>query len=102
MKISDLKKKIKYKGSYFLAFAIFVTVVFVYIWVVGPGNTVRHWIGSILDHKDNQKQIEWYQEEIKDMDVRINLLHNDKDTLEKFAREHFGFAEKDEDVYMLE
>ena len=36
------------------------------------------------------------------MDKKINMLKNDKDTLEKFAREQFNFAVPGEDVYVIE
>ena len=73
-----------------------------FIWVVGPGNTVIHWIKAKMDIKAQEVAIEQYNAEIEEMDKRINMLKNDKDTLEKFAREQFHFAAPGEDVYVIE
>ena len=44
----------------------------------------------------------FYQKEIEQMRRKVNMLQNDKDTLEKFAREQFYFAAPGEDVYIVE
>lgn len=36
------------------------------------------------------------------MENRIRMLTSDKDTLEKFAREQFYFAEPGDDVFVLD
>ena len=84
-----------------IIFAI-ATAFFVFIWVVGPGNTVIHWAKAKMDINAQEKAIEQYNADIEEMDKRINMLKNDKDTLEKFAREHFYFAAPGEDVYVIE
>ena len=43
-----------------------------------------------------------YELQNEAMDERIKMLKNDRDTLEKFAREHFNFAVPGEDVYIVE
>ena len=86
----------------FRIFLAIVTAGFVFIWVVGPGNTVIHWIKAKMDIKAQEVAIEQYNAEIEEMDKRINMLKNDKDTLEKFAREQFHFAAPGEDVYVIE
>ena len=43
-----------------------------------------------------------YRQENAELDRRINMMKNDRDTLEKFAREQFFFAAPGEDVYILE
>jgi cell division protein FtsB len=78
------------------------TAVFIFIWVVGPGNTVIHWMKAKMDIKAQKRAIEQYNAEIEEMNKRINMLKTDKDTLEKFAREHFYFAAPGEDVYVIE
>ena len=55
-----------------------------------------------MDIKAQEEAIEQYNAEIEEMDKRINMLKNDKDTLEKFAREQFHFAAPGEDVYVIE
>ena len=48
------------------------------------------------------KQMEMYRRQIESMDAGIEDLKNNKDSLEKFAREHFHFASPGEDVYIVE
>jgi cell division protein FtsB len=48
------------------------------------------------------RQIERYEMEIKEMDRQIEGLTDNRDSLEKFARENFGFKEPGDDVYVLE
>ena len=78
------------------------TAVFIFIWIVGPGNTWIHWAKAGIEIKRQEKQIRQYQQEIEMMDERVNMLKTDRDTLEKFAREHFQFAAPGEDVYVIE
>ena len=78
------------------------TAAFVFIWIVGPGNTWIHWIKAGLEIRRQEKQIEQYQQEIEMMDKRVNMLKTDRDTLEKFAREQFEFAAPGDDVYIIE
>ena len=48
---------------------------------------------------------EWSPEALKAdiarMDEQIRKLSDDRDSLERFARENYGFAAPDEDVYVL-
>ena len=86
-------------------FKIFValsTAVFIFIWIVGPGNTWIHWAKAGIEIKRQEKQIRQYQQEIEMMDKRVNMLKTDRDTLEKFAREQFHFAAPGDDVYVIE
>ena len=49
-----------------------------------------------------EKLIETYEKENAELDKRIDMMKNDRDTLEKFAREQYGFAVPGEDVYIVE
>ena len=46
--------------------------------------------------------IENYRIENAELDRRIDMMKNDRDTLEKFAREQYNFAAPGEDVYVIE
>ena len=83
----------------FLAISVFI---FLFIWIVGPGNTVIHWAKSRSELKHQKQQKEYYMQEIEQMRRKVNMLKTDKDTLEKFAREQFYFAAPGEDVYVVE
>ena len=104
--MTDVFKKIRnaYRGPRrkFVWFVTLSTAVFLFVWIVGPGNTVIHWIGAGVETRRQERQIEQYRQQNSEMETRLNMLRNDKDTLEKFAREHFYFAAPGEDVYVIE
>ena len=99
-------KKIKqiFKGPHrkFAWFVVIVTGVFVFLWIVGPGTTVIHWVKASYEIRRQERMIREYEQQNAEMDRRINMLKTDRDTLEKFAREHFDFAVPGEDVYVIE
>ena len=86
-------------------FAIFVagaTGIFIFFWIVGPGNTFIHWIKAGFEIHRQEKVMENYRNENAELDRRINMMKTDRDTLEKFAREQYNFAVPGEDVYVIE
>ena len=106
MKISGIWTSIKeaYKGPRrkFFWFATVATAVFLFVWIVGPGNTVIHWAKAAREIRRQERLMQYYDEQNLQMQNRLQLLKNDKDTLEKFAREQFRFAAPGEDVYIVE
>ena len=106
MKFSSILAKIKeaYVGPRrkFVWFVTIVTSIFLFVWIVGPGNTVIHWARAGKEIRRQEKQMQFYNEQNAQMENRLRLLKNDKDTLEKFAREQFHFAAPGEDVYIVE
>jgi cell division protein FtsB len=52
--------------------------------------------------RSQEKQMEFYESDISRLKEEVKSLTTDKDTLEKFAREKFLFAEPGEDVYIIE
>ena len=93
-----------FKGPrrHFAWFAVVVTVVFLALWLVGPGNTFIHWGKAAVEIRRQEMIIREYEQQNAEMDRRINMLKTDRDTLEKFAREQFNFAVPGEDVYIVE
>ena len=106
MKMSDITGKIKeaYRGPRrkFVWFVTLATAVFLFVWIVGPGNTIIHWVGAGLETRRQERMIEQYRQVNLEMENRLRMLKNDQDTLEKFAREQFRFAVPGEDVYIVE
>ena len=100
--MSKLSNIFKGEHKNFRIFVAFSTAVFVFIWIVGPGNTRIHWAKAGLEIKRQERQIKEYQLEIEKMDKTVNMLKTDRDTLEKFAREQFQFAAPGDDVYVIE
>ena len=78
------------------------TSLFVFLWIVGPGNTFVHWIKAGVEIRRQERLIETYVEKNAELDRKVNMLKHDRDTLEKFAREQFGFSVPGEDVYVIE
>ncbi len=88
--------------KWFTIFVIGATVVFIIFWTFGRGNTIIHWVKTAKEIRQQEKQMEFYRQEIDRMNNNIEELETDRDTLEKFARERFNFAVPGEDVYIIE
>jgi len=86
----------------FFRYAICATAFFiVMVGFVNQNNIVR-WVKAGFEIRSQKRQIERYSAEIKDMESQIHGLTSDRDSLERFARENFGFAEPGDDVYIIE
>jgi cell division protein FtsB len=85
----------------FLLIVCVCTALFLGFKFIGPKGTITHWIKAKAEIRRQEKQMEQYRREIEAMDKDINELKNNKDSLEKFAREQFHFAAPDEDVYLI-
>ena len=86
----------------FVRYAIVSTVIFLlFICVIKRDNLFR-WIEAGITIHRQEKQMEFYDADIARLKEELNSLTTDKDTLEKFAREKFLFAEPGEDVYVQE
>lgn len=84
----------------FLRYAIVATAVFlVFICFVKRDNLFR-WIEAGFTIRKQDRQMEYYEADIDRLRHELESLTNDRDTLEKYAREKFLFAEPDEDVYV--
>ena len=98
-KIKDI-----YRGPHrnFAWFATITTGLFLVFWLVGSGNTFIHWAKAGAEIRRQKKLIRTYEMQNAEMEQMINMIKTDRDTLEKFAREHFNFAVPGEDVYVIE
>jgi cell division protein FtsB len=86
----------------FAWFVVISTSLFLLSWLIGPGNTIIHWVKARNEISSQEKQMEVYRAQIDEMNQNIDELENNRDTLEKFARERFHFAAPGEDVYVIE
>ncbi|MBR6054225.1 MAG: septum formation initiator family protein [Bacteroidales bacterium] len=100
--MSERRKKKDEDGLPFWKYAIVATVVIVLLLLVIPAGSIPSWIKSGFEIRSQKRQMENYREEIDGLSKRIEDLSTDKDSLEKFAREQFGFTEPGEDVYKEE
>jgi cell division protein FtsB len=83
----------------FIRYAIVATLIFlILVGFVNQNNIVR-WVRAGAEIRRQDRLIEKYRKEIKDMDNQIHGLTTNKDSLEQYARESFGFTEPGDDVY---
>ena len=100
--IWDLEKDGNKAGQRsFLRFAIIFTAVFVLFLFVKKDNLVR-WIQAGFTLGNQERRIEQLEQENEELDRQIRTLSTSRDSLEKYAREEFGFAEPGDDVYVEE
>jgi len=52
--------------------------------------------------KIQQRQIEKYEAEIKELNKLIDARNTDRDSLETYARERYHFAAEGDDVYLVD
>ena len=85
------------KNRFFLATLVFA------VWVVFfDQNSLIDWFRVRMRIMRQERQIEYYNREIKSIDEKLQELSSNKDSLEKFAREQYYFHEEDEDLYIIE
>lgn len=51
--------------------------------------------------RDLEKEIKYYQEEIKENQEKLNNLHTDKEGLERFSREEYYMKKENEDIFII-
>ncbi len=93
-----------FKGEHrgFVIFAVVVVLIALLLLTFGKGSNIIHWVGARVEIFRQEKLIEKYNREIDQMNQKIEMLTTNRDSLEKFARENFLFAEPGEDVYVVE
>lgn len=85
----------------FLRYAIVATAIMVLFLFVKKDNVIR-WIQAGITLDRQQKKIEQLEQQNATLEQTITEMSTDRDTLEKYARETFGFAAPGEDVYIDE
>ena len=86
----------------FRHFCLLVAAIAAVIIVAVPGGSLIEGLRARRDIRQWEKQTERLNSEIETMEQRIEMLRSDPDTIEKFARENFQFAEHGDDVYIIE
>lgn len=86
----------------FIRYAILATSVFVVLVGFLNQNNIIRWVKAGVEIRQQRKRIEVCRKEIKEMDSQIHGLTSNKDSLERYARETFYFAEPGDDVYVEE
>jgi len=89
------------KKSPLVNYILWSTVAFLVIILFFRHDNLIRWIKAGMTIRRQEKQIEWYNKEIKDLDAQIEAMSTNRDTLEQYARERFLFAEPGDDVYLV-
>lgn len=94
-----MRKKKKPAGPFF-KYAIVVTALFVLFLFLKKDGLVS-WVKAGFIVRSQEKTIEDYRKKIKLLDEEASRRSSDLDSLEKFARENYGFSESGDDVYII-
>ncbi len=86
----------------FVRYATILTLIFLFYVGFFSHASLWRWAKSGVELRRQRNQIERLQNEINAMDSQIQMLSNDRDSLEEFARENFYFAAPGDDVYIYE
>ena len=89
------------KKSPLVNYMIWSSAIFLIVVCFLTHDNLFNWIRAGFTIHRQQRQIERLRTDISDLDARIGSLSTQKDTLEKFARENFLFAEPGDDVYLV-
>lgn len=84
----------------FFRYAVVSGGIFIIVVAFLIHDSAFRWIKSGCVARQQEKQMVIMEEEISAMDREMEYLTNDRDSLEKFAREKFGFCAEGEDVYI--
>lgn len=85
----------------FFRYAAVVTFLALLFLFLKKDNIVR-WVQAGFKVRRQEAEIELYQARIDSLASRAAALSESRDTLEKFARENYGFAQPGDDVYIVE
>ena len=89
------------KKSPLLKYILWSSVAFLVIVCFFRHDNLIRWIRAGFTIRKQEKQIEWYNKEISELDKQIEAMSTNRDTLEMYAREHFLFTEPGDDVYLI-
>lgn len=88
--------------NYFTRYALILTGLVLLFLTFFSSDSLINWVKAGFEIRRQENRIEKYKEEIGEMDRRIDCLTNNRDSLEKFAREEFTLAAPGDDVYLEE
>ena len=90
------RMKVRRWGKYVITIGVFL---FVYIFVGDQSMTHFFHRGREIRHLEEQRDM--YRKGTNEAQRRIQMLNN-RDSLERFAREHYFMHESGEDIYLVE
>ena len=81
---------------------VLVTLAFIVWMLFMDNNSIGVWLRTGRQLRNQERRIEYLNKEISSTEGRLEQLRSNRDSLEKFAREQYGFHEADEDVFIVE
>ena len=80
-----------------------LTLLFFVVWItIFDKSSVIDWVQNRMQLSSIKAEQRKYQEQLNTTLRTIEQLKNSNDSLEKFAREKYGFHKDDEDVFVVE
>ena len=80
-----------------------LTLLFFVVWItIFDKNSVIDWVQNKMQLSSIKAEQRKYREQLNTTLKTIEQLKNNNDSLEKFAREKYGFHKDDEDVFVVE
>lgn len=72
------------------------------VWITFfDSNNLIDWSKVVINISEQESQKNYYKQEIKSIEEKLNELTSNRDSLEKFAREQYMFKEDSEDVFIV-
>ncbi len=93
-----------YVKYFFLSKYGYISIILAFlIWMIffDSNNYIKRWKLNAENARLRQENVE-AQRVIDDNERRINALSNDREALEKYAREKYGMKAPDEDVFLFD
>jgi cell division protein FtsB len=73
-----------------------------FVWItIFDENSLVNWAESKLELRRMKQEKAYYEQQLKTTTDILEELRSNNDSLEKFAREHYGFHNSDEDVFVV-
>ena len=77
------------------------TIFFLFIIFFKDSNNVLRWASEGIHVHNQEKTIKEYKRKIIETDNQLESLTNNKDSLEKFAREKYFYHKKNEEIFLV-
>jgi len=94
-KTGSLLKKIFF-NKYLIVFVLFA----VFVTFFDNHSLIHRW-GTHQKIVEMEKELKFYQDDIKASKQKKNELQSSRENLEKFAREHYFMKKESEDIYII-
>ena len=85
----------RYRYGWVALFFIIIT------FVIGDSNLYKHYVCT-KKIRDMEENIKRHREELETTRKKTDDIRNDKESLERYAREEFLMKKENEDIYIIE